>query len=49
VRSYFGNSLASWVILAGAILFVVPEPITSFLGVAVMVIGLLMWIGGKVL
>ncbi|MFT4891056.1 MAG: energy-converting hydrogenase Eha subunit C [Halobacteriales archaeon] len=49
VRRYIGTSLASWIILAGAILVVLPEPITSFVGVALLLIGLVMWIGEKAL
>jgi drug/metabolite transporter (DMT)-like permease len=34
---------ASWLILAGAVLFVIPEPITSVLGVLVILAGLVVW------
>ncbi|WP_435358412.1 transporter [Haloarchaeobius sp. DFWS5] len=33
---------SSYVVLAGALMFVVPEPITSFLGAAVILAGLVL-------
>lgn len=41
------NSKASWIILAGVVLFFLPEPITSVIGAVVIVVGLLLWLIGK--
>lgn len=38
------SSLPTYLILAGVLLFVVPEPITSVLGVLVLLVGIVAWL-----
>lgn len=43
-RSYLEEEQAALLILIGAILFFFPEPITSVIGVIVLVIGIATWV-----
>jgi len=40
---------ATWLIIAGVLLFVIPEPITSVLGALVLLVGLVVWAVGSLL
>lgn len=49
ITDRIGGSRASWIIILGAALFVVPEPITSVLGVLVILVGIVAWLVGTAL
>lgn len=49
VRNSMGDSRASWLLIVGVVLFVIPEPITSFLGVLLITLGIVAWLLGSVL
>lgn len=42
-REYSEEGLATLLIVVGAILFVFPEPITSFAGAVLVVVGVIVW------
>lgn len=39
-----GDSKAAWVLLVGVVLFFLPEPLTSILGVIVILFGAALWL-----
>lgn len=41
--------LATLLVVAGAVLFVIPEPITSVLGVGLIALGVLGWLASQLL
>lgn len=43
------SSIASTLVLAGAVLFVIPEPVTSVLGAFVLLCGVVAWMAGHLL
>lgn len=42
--SWWGEGLASLLLIAGVILFFIPEPITSTLGILLLILGAFVWI-----
>lgn len=49
LRDNFDESYGPWLVLAGIVLFIFPEPITSFVGVPVLAVGLVVWLFEKLL
>lgn len=43
-REYLGGMTGGWIIVLGVLLFLFPEPITSGIGVLVILVGLGVWI-----
>ena len=44
IEDYSEEGLAALLIVIGVVLFFFPEPITTFAGVALMIIGALVWL-----
>lgn len=44
VRKYSEEEQASLLIIIGVILFVIPEPITSVIGIIVLILGIATWV-----
>lgn len=38
------SSVATYLILAGVVLFVLPEPVTSVVGAVLLVVGVIVWL-----
>jgi UPF0716 family protein affecting phage T7 exclusion len=44
VRRYSEEEQATLLIIVGFVLFIIPEPITSIIGIIVLIIGILTWV-----
>jgi UPF0716 family protein affecting phage T7 exclusion len=44
IRRYSEEEQASLLIIIGFILFIIPEPITSIIGIFLMIVGIMTWI-----
>lgn len=47
VTNHTDSTVATYLIVAGVLLFVIPEPITSAIGFVVLLFGLVAWLAGK--